>query len=369
MKSFKKAIFALFAFIAMTMGFSQGNLKIVTPLFSATDVSEEDVSVITDYFISKYAFAMRGKAEIVDRNSFNLLVEEQNFQTKDWASKEGRKQLGVLNATHLIKGQLSKFQGQLVVMIWLIDVETGVVYATYEDSNIENVGEMFKRMGDICEYLASQIDGTNSVKTTTKKSSSSNIAKTTNSTTQSEEKFVAKYRVGDTGPGGGYVFFVSEEPFDVFDGKGGVEKCHYLEVSKEELGVMRLCTCDKDPYCKPFTNMGLGYGKSNTYKIISANHSGGALSTKNSAAYACYEYKTSTTNRGDWFLPSFEELRLMYSNLSSTIKKNMTGVSWHWSSSRGLSSNYSFWYVNFRDDNSSYDVSYGTYCVRAVRAF
>ena len=52
------------------------------------------------------------------------------------------------------------------------------------------------------------------------------------------EEFCPKYKIGDTGEGGGIVFFVSEEPFDVFDGKGGVEKCHYLEVSKEELGVM-----------------------------------------------------------------------------------------------------------------------------------
>ncbi len=183
------------------------------------------------------------------------------------------------------------------------------------------------------------------------------------------EEFCPKYKIGDTGEGGGIVFFVSEEPFDVFDGKGGVEKCHYLEVSKEELGVMRLCTCDKDPYCKPFTNMGLGYGKSNTYKIISANHSGGALSTKNSAAYACYEYKTSTTNRGDWFLPSFEELRLMYFNLSGTIKKNMTGDSWHWSSSRSLYFSDDFWCVKFSNGILSYSISYLTSCVRAVRAF
>lgn len=183
------------------------------------------------------------------------------------------------------------------------------------------------------------------------------------------EEFCPKYKIGDTGEGGGYVFFVSEEPFDVFDGKGGVEKCHYFEMSKEELGVMRLCTCDKKPYCKPFTNMGLGYGKSNTYKIISANHSGGALSTKNSAAYACYEYKTSTTNRGDWFLPSFEELGLMYSNLSSIIKKNMTNDSWHWSSSRYLAYNSHFWCVKFSDGSGDYSGRLLKYCVRAVRAF
>ena len=85
----------------------------------------------------------------------------------------GQKQLGMLNATHLVKGQLSRFKNQLVVMIWLINVATGVVYATYEDSNIDEVG--------------------------------------------------------DTGPGGGLVFFVSEKGFDVYDGKS-VQKFHVRTV-------------------------------------------------------------------------------------------------------------------------------------------
>ena len=93
MKSMKR-IFALIVMLFVgVVAFAQTNLKIVTPLFQATDIPAEEVSVITDYFISKYAFAMRGKAEVVDRNSFDLLVAEHEFQTNDWASAEGRSQL------------------------------------------------------------------------------------------------------------------------------------------------------------------------------------------------------------------------------------------------------------------------------------
>lgn len=184
-----------------------------------------------------------------------------------------------------------------------------------------------------------------------------------------------KYQIGDTGEGGGWVFFVSEEGFDVFDGKGGVKKCHYLEVSKEELGIMPICSCSIEPYCEPFTNWGLGYGKSNTQKIISAKHSGGKLTAKNSAAYACYDYKTPTTCAGEWFLPSFEELRYMYKNLSGTIEKNMTlnvnkeeGGAWHWSSSRDCHY-HDFWSFDFSSGNFYGGVFFRTNCVRAVRAF
>ena len=62
MRNTKHAFILIHIVLTITMtAFAQTNLKIVTPLFQATDVSEEDVS--------KYAFAMRGKAEIVDINT------------------------------------------------------------------------------------------------------------------------------------------------------------------------------------------------------------------------------------------------------------------------------------------------------------
>ncbi len=181
MKRFAIILSALLSVVSTV--FAQEGLKVVTPLFLATDVPEEEVSVITDYFISKYAFSVRGKAEVIDRDSFNMLVEEHNFQSSDWASKEGRSQLEMLNASHLVRGKLSKFRSQLVVTIKLIDVKTGVVYATYED-RIADVEELFDKMPEICEKLAEQIG-------------KSNIKKT--------------YNLGEIGPGGGIIFYIDGE--------------------------------------------------------------------------------------------------------------------------------------------------------------
>jgi len=68
----------------------------------------------------------------------------------------------------------------------------------------------------------------------------------------------------------------------------------------------------------------------------------------------------------DWFLPSQDELELMYTNLFSA---NLGSLNfWHWSSSEGSSSNSWIWYMNpggwgEESGKSLY------YKVRAVRAF
>ncbi|MBP5451851.1 MAG: hypothetical protein J6Y16_06410 [Treponema sp.] len=216
MKKLITLFLVLTATVAMT--FAQEGLKVVTPLFLATDVPEEEVSVITDYFISKYAFAVKGKAEVIDRDSFDMLVEEHNFQSNDWASKEGRSQLEMLNASHLVRGKLSKFRSQLVVTIKLIDVKTGVVYATYED-RIADVEELFDKMPEICEKLAEQIGGISTEKhkfTSNQKSANIQTEQKKDTSLADPQKQEQKtdstkkvYHIGDTGPRGGIVYEVS----------------------------------------------------------------------------------------------------------------------------------------------------------------
>ena len=104
------------------------------------------------------------------------------------------------------------------------------------------------------------------------------------------------YNIGDEGPGGGIVFYVDKEGFRVYDGKGGEKTCHYLEMSKDALG---------ESYWFPeysntgATQKGLGYGKSNTYKILNASTSK-RLTEENCAAYRCSKYSTSSTKAGEW---------------------------------------------------------------------
>ena len=90
-------------------------------------------------------------------------------------------------------------------------------------------------------------------------------------------------------------------------------------------------------------------GKANTAAIKAYNSS---LSNYPAAKYA-YEYKTTGTNAGDWYLPAFGELYTAYSNKDflnyalSLVGKKDIPTDWHWSSSEY--SNEGAWHLKFSD--------------------
>ena len=170
------------------------------------------------------------------------------------------------------------------------------------------------------------------------------------------------YNIGDEGSGGGIVFYVSKEGFRVYDGKDGDVICHYLEMSKKTLGTSRWFP----KISNIGTQEGLGYGKSNTYKILNAKTSK-RLTEDNCAAYRCAKYSTSSTKVGEWWLPSKEELDLIYQNQKERVLASSTDK-WHWSSSEN---SYSVAWLNYFGDGvwGSNSKGSGNYSVRAVRAF
>ena len=125
------------------------------------------------------------------------------------------------------------------------------------------------------------------------------------------------------------------------------------------------------------TQTGLGYGKANTYKIVHENSSRG-LTEENCAAYRCSKYSTPSTKQGEWFLPSKDELKLMYKSQKERVLATCTNAQ-HWSSS--YHSSRMVWVQSF-DDGRRFDYryifishvegkywEYNTSSVRAVRAF
>jgi hypothetical protein len=153
------------------------------------------------------------------------------------------------------------------------------------------------------------------------------------------------YAVGDPGPGGGIVFY------DKGNSGGG---WRYLEAApagaefKSEWGLDGTSSG---------TNTGIGTGKRNT-EIVAGR--GGAAAKKCTAL--------TTGGYRDWFLPSKDELDLMYKNLKT---RGLGGFSnsWYWSSSEG-SGIYRAWSQSFSDGSQDYySFKSNTLSVRAVRAF
>lgn len=340
MKQKKLTVILLVLLVVATTMFAQEKPTVVIVPFDTVGVDETEADVLFEVFTSE--FAGLGKTRVVDRSSVDKIKAQHQFQNSDWSNSEKVAQLGnALNASLVITGQLMDFRGTLVATFRMLDVNTMEIVATATERT-SGTDELFGKLEGMAKKLTANLNG------------SSSSVKTS-------------YNIGDEGPGGGIIFYYSEEGFDVYQADGSIKRCNYLEVSKMEVANVSWCSRKSSSGCCYInTNTELGFGKMNTYKIINGKHSGGVVSSTNCAAKACAEYSTTQTTKGEWFLPSKDELNLLYKNLGTRIIATASEV-WHWSSSRG--SNDSAWEQRFSDGHQgSYDKN-NTISVRAIRAF
>ncbi|MDR1786868.1 MAG: DUF1566 domain-containing protein [Treponema sp.] len=161
--------------------------------------------------------------------------------------------------------------------------------------------------------------------------------------------------VGDTGPAGGILFYVDDTGFI----SGGVTY-YYLEAAPADLGTYRWGGAENS-YSSYFcgTETAIGTGAANTAALTVLDHG-----HEHPAARACKEY--SYGGYDDWFLPSKDELNLMYTNLK---RQGLGGFSdsWYWSSSELYS--YSAWPQYFAAGSQHGSSKGNEHSVRAVRMF
>ena len=160
------------------------------------------------------------------------------------------------------------------------------------------------------------------------------------------------YKVGDRGPGGGWIFFVDRE--DEFPG------FTYLEAAPEDVGFHPWCnkTNVSIPGASGEAANALGRGKANTQAMLTVCTSG--------AANAAAAYR-GPNNKTDWYLPSEGEVMLMYTKLMREQGKGGFGFfGGYWSSMEG---GYGALFQAF-DIGPQYSASKDVnFSVRPVRAF
>jgi hypothetical protein len=161
--------------------------------------------------------------------------------------------------------------------------------------------------------------------------------------------------VGDTGPGGGIVFYDA----------GSVQSWgRYLEAAPVGDEVQRTWATggNQNAAVSGADGTAIGTGEQNTADIVA--QSGNVAAT--SAAVYCSELVSG--GQSDWFLPSKDELNLMYTNLhsaSTPLGGFSTGA--YWSSSEYVVNDA--WLQVFFNGDRVYNFKYGTLYVRPVRAF
>jgi hypothetical protein len=158
------------------------------------------------------------------------------------------------------------------------------------------------------------------------------------------------YKVGDTGPAGGIVFY---DKGNVTDGWRYLEAAPAASVLSAEWGAFEQNVAG--------TSAAVGAGKRNTEIIVARLDT---LGESRRAAQVCsgLDIKEFT----DWFLPSKDELNLMYKNLKRRGLGNFDN-NWYWSSSQANVNGA--WNQNFRNGYQQGDFKNLAYSVRAIRAF
>jgi len=162
------------------------------------------------------------------------------------------------------------------------------------------------------------------------------------------------YKIGDTGPAGGIIFY---------DKGKATEGWRFLEAAPNDQSVG--IQWYNGSYIDIKTGTAIGTGRANTDAIIAAQGAGSyAAALCDSLVIGDYD---------DWFLPSKDELNLMYTNLKKAGLGGFGGV-WFWSSSQ----RYDYvlydlaWEQNFFDgeqDKYRRYTKFDKFAVRAVRAF
>jgi len=174
------------------------------------------------------------------------------------------------------------------------------------------------------------------------------------------------YELGQTGPGQGKIFYRDEAGFPQYQYDNKEIICHYLEAAPADMDTT-LIWWDYQKSADTgvingiylFDATGIGMGRRNTALIL-------INSPNAAAAKACNDYKYGGNT--DWFLPSKDELNMLYVNRAYI--GNLTNNS-YWSSSGTVDdSGFGMEVWRLKDGTFStgfmFDIGHS---VRAVRSF
>jgi hypothetical protein len=303
---------------------------------------------------------------VVDRQQLNTIRAELDFQMSGEVDDETAQSLGrMAGAQVIISGAVSRIGDLYRLRVRALNVQSAQIAGQF-NRNIPDG----PTVSALVRSQATGYGGASNYGGSGGTAAPASAAQTAPVATASPAATPAPaYKIGDTGPAGGLIFY------DKGTSAGG---WRYLEAAPADTEKEAKFLNKTDPYNSLTwgtsfeTQEGIGVGKKNTETICSFLAARGEWDM---AAQVCDELVVNGFD--DWFLPSFNELSLMYGNLH---RKGLGGFQKeaYWSSnarntrdlrSSGMRSYYPV-VMNFGDaSNATYTADAPGVYVRAVRQF
>jgi hypothetical protein len=309
---------------------SSQNVLVLAPLQNNGKIAAGQIQTLTRFL--ENALQCTGPFEIIDRSAAEDILKEHGFQLSDLSDARKTAKLGgLLNANYLVRPSVMPLAGDLFLESRIVDVNTARILNSAEVRIKADLSDAYEKLEAFAASLTGVVDG------------GGGAGKNTVNTKE--------YRIGERGPASGWVFYDK----GVFS-----NGWRYLEAAPPETEF----SAEWGAYEKYVgtTVTAMGSGKRNTQVIVEFLKRQGET---NKAAQLCAALEFDGFK--DWFLPSRDELNLMYKNLKV---KGLGGFSgWYWSSSEGYI--LSAWNQDFSDGSQDYYGGNKTNpsSVRAVRAF
>jgi TolB-like protein len=309
---------------------------------------QSDYANLSDYIIDELiANAVNDKVfSVVDRAQLETIRMELNFQLSGEVSDDSALSIGrFLGAQTIVSGTISEIGDRYRMRIRALNVETAQVQGQY-NRNIAVSKTMTALMrggrSRNASYGTASASGSRSSGT---QPSSDSTASGTAQTRTTPTRTV--YRIGDTGPAGGLVFY---------DKGNNIGGWRYMEAAPVDLGPSPfIAGSPPDSLPRNLKELwdrtegeggrGIGKGKYNSEYLMEIAQARGGF---NWAVRLCDNYELNGFD--DWFLPSRDELNFVYGNLYLQGRGNFRQEQ-YWSSTTWTDTwgSYRAWYVNFND--------------------
>ena len=226
------------------------------------------------------------KFSVVDRQQLDTIRAELDFQMSGEVDDRSAQEMGrMLGAQTIVSGAVSKMGSVYRLRIRALNVQTAQIEGQF-NRNIPS--------GATIDLLA--VSGAGAATTTTARTAQAQPA----ASAAPVPAALPTYRVGDTGPAGGLIFY------DKRNNSGG---WRYLEAAPVDVEFQAVWSVRKTRVEN--TQSSIGSGRRNTQLIVTAY--GQASGEWDTAAQKCDDLVFGGFD--DWFMPSRDELDQMYGNL------------------------------------------------------